>query len=67
MKIVCFIGMLLAATPAFARGGQNPPLASLKTVTLPAPTGLDLYAQDQTGLAVLGKALLWDMHRGVRS
>ncbi len=62
MRIVCFIGILLAATPTFAQrsgGGQNPPLVCLKTVTEPAPTGLDRYVQDQTALVV--------QNRGVRS
>ena len=45
-------------------GGPNPPLASLKTVSPPTPTGLDRYVQDQGALVVLGKALFWDMQAG---
>ena len=45
-------------------GAQNPPIASLTTVTPPAPTGLDRYVQDQAALVTLGKALFWDMQAG---
>src|SRR3954449_2525294 len=41
-------------------GAVNPPIASLKTVTVPAPTSLDTYVQDQNALVVLGKVLFWD-------
>ena len=71
MRVQLLVGiLLLAATHAFAQrgggggGGPNPPLASLKTVTAPSPTGLDQYVQDQTALVVLGKALFWDMQAG---
>jgi cytochrome c peroxidase len=58
--------MLLAAAAFGQRGGggQNPPLASLKTVTPPAPPGLDRYVLDQNALIILGKALFWDMQAG---
>ncbi len=45
-------------------GGQNPPLASLKTVAPPLPAGQDRYVLNQTALVVLGKALFWDMQAG---
>ncbi len=66
--ILC-VGLLFTAAGAFAQpgfggGGQNPPLASLKTATPPSPTGLDTYVLDQTALIVLGKALFWDMQSG---
>jgi cytochrome c peroxidase len=60
------VGMLWTASGAFAqgRGGQNPPLASLKTVAAPAPVGAERYVQDQSALIALGKALFWDMQAG---
>jgi len=71
MRLVFITGFVLSAAQLFAqRGGggggglQNPPLVSLKTVTPPAPTGLDQYVQDQTALVALGKALFWDMQSG---
>ncbi len=45
-------------------GGQNPPLASLKIVTPPSPTGLDRYVQNENALIVLGKVLFWDVQTG---
>ena len=59
----------MAATLSFAQrggggGGQNPPLASLKTVAPPLPTGQDRYVLNQTALVILGKALFWDMQAG---
>ena len=71
--------LICAAAVAFAQGGgggngggngggrgngPNPPLASLKTVTVPQPTGLGNYVQDEQALVVLGKALFWDMQAG---
>lgn len=45
MNVLSIVAILLTAAPAFAQrdggGGQNPPLASLKTVAPPAPIGLD--------------------------
>jgi cytochrome c peroxidase len=70
MRVLLLVGIPLVATHAFAQrggggpGGSNPPLASLKSVTVPAPTGLDGYVQDQAALVVLGKALFWDMQTG---
>ena len=53
--------MILAAvaSPGLAQG-----LASLKTVRLPEPSGLDKYVRDRSALIVLGKALFWDMAVG---
>lgn len=47
-------------------GGNNgnPPVASLKTVNVPQPTGLSQYVQDQNALVALGKALFWDAQVG---
>ena len=45
-------------------GGGNPAVASLKTVSVPQPTGLSQYVQDQNALVLLGKALFWDMQTG---
>lgn len=58
--------MLLAAAALGQRGGggPNPPLASLKTVRPPLPSGLDRYVLDQTALVALGKAFFWDMQAG---
>ena len=61
--------MLLTGAVAVAQrggggGAQNAPLASLKTVTPPAPTGLDRYVQDPAALIVLGKAFFWDSQAG---
>jgi cytochrome c peroxidase len=39
-------------------------LNSLKIVSVPAPTGMDLYVADARLLVVLGKALFWDMQVG---
>jgi cytochrome c peroxidase len=68
MRVRLLVGILLAAAQTFAQrgggGGQNPALASLKTVAPPVPTGLDRYVLDQTALVVLGKALFWDMQAG---
>src|SRR5205823_7510205 len=63
------VAVVLTAAQAFAQrggggGGPNPPLASLKTVAPPVPTGLDRYVLDQTALVVLGKVLFWDMQAG---
>jgi cytochrome c peroxidase len=44
--------------------GQNPPLASLKTIRPPQPSGLDAYVGDQAALVALGKVLFWDMQAG---
>ena len=67
MKVLLIVS-ILSASHAFAQrgggGNQNPPLASLKTVTPPTPTGLDRYVQDQAALVVLGKTLFWDMQAG---
>lgn len=43
--------------------GQNG-LASLKTVPRPQPSELNRYVQDEKALAVLGKALFWDVQVG---
>src|SRR5689334_3698977 len=66
MRMLLCVGMLWTASAAFAqgRGGQNPPLASLKTVAPPSPLGADRYVQDQAALIALGKALFWDMQAG---
>ncbi len=70
MKVMLLASLLLTGIPAFSQrgggggGAQNPPLASLKTVTPPVPTGLDRYVQDEAALVVLGKALFWDMQAG---
>ncbi len=72
MRVLLVAGILLTAMPLFAqRGGRggggagpNPPLASLKTVSPPVPTGLDTFVSDQHALVVLGKALFWDMQCG---
>jgi cytochrome c peroxidase len=39
-------------------------LASLKTVAVPVPAGLDTYVRDRGALVVLGKALFWDVQAG---
>lgn len=73
MKSIWIGGLLLSAQVFAQRGGggggggaagQNPPVASLKTVTAPAPAGLDRYVKDPAALVVLGKALFWDMQAG---
>ena len=66
MKRSLLIGMVLAAAAFGQRGGggQNPPLASLKTVRPPLPAGLDRYVLDQTALVALGKAFFWDLQAG---
>ncbi len=67
MRVLFYVAMLLTAAQAFAQrggGGQNAPIASLKTVAPPQPTGLDQYVLDQTALVALGKALFWDMQSG---
>ena len=70
MRVLTIVTALIAATQAglAQRGGggvgQNPPLASLKTVAAPVPTGLGQYVQDQAALVVLGKVLFWDMQSG---
>ncbi len=68
MRVLLLAGIIFTASHAFAQrgggGNQNPPLASLKTVTPRAPTGLDRYVLDQAALVTLGKALFWDMQAG---
>ncbi|MEO8125977.1 MAG: cytochrome c peroxidase [Bryobacteraceae bacterium] len=71
MRVLLLIGILVTATQVFAQrggggggGAQNPPIASLKTVAAPVPTGLDRYVLDQTALVALGKALFWEMQAG---
>src|SRR3954453_10698179 len=54
----------LTCAVALGQRNGNPPIASLKTVSVPQPTGLDQYVQDQTALVLLGKALFWDMQVG---
>lgn len=57
----------LSAQPGPPPGGPlppNPPVASLKGIRPPAPTGLDRYVADADALVVLGKALFWDMQVG---
>jgi len=51
---------IVACSCAFAQNG----LASLKNVPRPQPTELNRYVQDQKMLAVLGKALFWDVQVG---
>lgn len=55
---------LLAQRGGGGGGGQNPPLGSLKTVTVPKPTGLDRYVANEGALVQLGKAFFWDMQAG---
>ncbi len=55
-----FTVLLLCAAPFL--DAQN--LRSLKTVTVPQPGNLSQYVQDTQTLAVLGKALFWDMQAG---
>ena len=45
-------------------GGPGPALAALHTVTVPKPANLAKYVRDEKTLAVLGKALFWDMQLG---
>ena len=56
-------GILLAQRPGGGGNGTTP-LASLKTASVPSPSGLDLYVKDETALVALGKALFWDMQAG---
>ena len=69
MRHRLMLAALLTALPAMAqRGpgpgpgpgvvpgvGQNPPLASLKTVAPPAPLGAERYVADETKLIALRK------------
>src|SRR5689334_22956852 len=68
MKARIMAFLFLASAPVFGQrgggGGGNPPLVSLKTVTVPQPTGLAQYVQDSKALIVLGKALFWDSQIG---
>ena len=68
MRVLFVAGIILISSPALAQrgggGNQNPAIVSLKTVTPPAPTGLDRYVLDQAALVTLGKALFWDMQAG---
>lgn len=70
MKFRILLVTMLAVFQAFGqrggggRGGQNPPLASLKTVAPPTPVGLAAYVSNQTALIALGKAFFWDMQAG---
>ncbi|MCX6552457.1 MAG: cytochrome C peroxidase [Acidobacteria bacterium] len=42
----------------------EPGIRSLKTVTVPPPTGVEAYVRDFRVLVVLGKALFWDVQAG---
>ena len=68
MRLILVIGMAMMATEALAQrgggGGQNPAIASLKTVAPPVPTGLDNYVSDPSALVALGKVFFWDMQAG---
>ena len=71
MKQQLIMSFLLICATAFGQrggggngGGGNPAVASLKTVSVPQPTGLSQYVQDQNALILLGKALFWDMQTG---
>jgi cytochrome c peroxidase len=43
---------------------QRGPIASLRGVAVPQPTGLDRYVADQGALVALGKAFFWDVQVG---
>ncbi|MBI4910731.1 MAG: cytochrome C peroxidase [Acidobacteria bacterium] len=60
-SLVAAIGLLLACFPLLAQLGG---LRSLRSVSLPQPTELDKYVRDTKTLAVLGKALFWDVQIG---
>ena len=68
--LTCSLLLMFAGTVVGAqRGGPIPPppnrpLASLKGVTPPRATGLELYVKDQAALTALGKAFFWDMQTG---
>lgn len=54
------VSALVVSGALFAQGR----LASLKTVSPPAFTGIERYVQDREALARLGKVFFWDMQAG---
>jgi cytochrome c peroxidase len=66
-KASMLVALLIATSVLNAQPGggrPNPPLASLKTVPVPEPVGIERYVLDRAALVVLGKALFWDMQAG---
>jgi len=65
MKHFAFLIAIAIAGPLLAQGpGQGRRIGSLKNVRLPPPANLPQYVRDNGALAVLGKALFWDMQLG---
>jgi cytochrome c peroxidase len=62
--ILVFVLAVVWWTYPFAQAPRPAELGSLKTVSVPAPAGIDVYALDTRLLVVLGKALFWDMQVG---
>jgi cytochrome c peroxidase len=54
----------LALALSYSLSAQPGGLASLKSVPLPQPSGLDQYVRDPKALAALGKSLFWDVQVG---
>ena len=60
----CSAVFLLSVAVAAQRGGGNNPIASLKGVAIPQRADLARYVADPQSLAMLGKALFWDVQVG---
>jgi cytochrome c peroxidase len=63
LAMLCFAIVLWAAALA-AQLPVPDAVRSLKTVTVPPPTGIETYVRDFRALVVLGKALFWDVQVG---
>lgn len=58
------LGILTWAVTPAAQRRPDIELRSLKTITVPVPTGIDVYVRDSRMLVVLGKSLFWDVQAG---
>ena len=62
--LAVLLGIVLWSVAAAAQTPPKTGLRSLKTVSVPPPTGIDRYVKDFRILVVLGKALFWDVQAG---
>ncbi|MHC5828507.1 MAG: cytochrome c peroxidase, partial [Nostoc sp.] len=58
------VAAVIAGNTVSAQVTAFPPLASLKTVSVPEPDNLGDFVKDKVAAIKLGKALFWDMQVG---
>ncbi|MEH2291962.1 cytochrome-c peroxidase [Nostoc sp.] len=61
---VILVAAVIAGNTVSAQVTALPPLASLKTVSVPEPDNLGDFVKDKVAAIKLGKALFWDMQVG---